>query len=237
MQFINSVLNVIYPNVCGICNKICKDDICPKCFVKLNERKICKKHIFLTKSYTNYFYIFKYDDFIRKTIIQYKFGNQAYRYKCFSKFIIKDKKICGFLKNYDIIIPVPIGKIRKQIRGYNQSELIAKELAKQIKNIKLETNILYKIKNTLPQSSLNKEQRKSNLKDAYIVKNSEKIQNKKILLFDDIYTTGNTVQCCGEILKSNGAYEIRSFNTCKRLKRKELIYGRFSRKYIRLCKK
>lgn len=219
MRFIHNILNIFFPNVCGICNKICSDDICVKCRIKLNEIKQCKKHIYLTKSFTTHMYIFKYEDIIRDNIIKYKFSEQNYRYKSFVKFIIKDKKIYSFLKKYDIIIPVPISKIRKRQRGYNQSELITNELGKQCKDIKVVTNVLYKIKNTLAQSSLDKEQRMYNLKNAYKVRNDEIIKDKKILLFDDIYTTGSTVEECARMLKNFGAYEVRSTYTCKRLEK------------------
>lgn len=208
MHFINVIVNIFYPNACGICGNISKYDICPKCIKKLNEIKQCKKHIYLTKSFTDEMYIFKYKDLIRECFIKYKFREQNYRYKAFANFIIKDKKICGFLKKYDIIIPVPISKKRMKQRGYNQSELIIKECAKLDKDIRVCTNILYKIKNSKPQSSLNKEQRKINLKGAYELKNSETIINKKVLLFDDIYTTGSTLEECAKVLKEARAYEV-----------------------------
>lgn len=217
MHFINSIINIFYPNVCGICDKISKDDICPKCMKKLKEIRICKKHIYLRKSFTTHMYIFKYEDIIRNNIIKYKFGDQGYRYKSFVKFMKNDKKICGFLKNYDIIIPVPISRIRNRQRGYNQSELIVKEFAKQVEDVHFANDILYKIKNTLPQSSLNKEQRKNNLNNAYEVRNIEKIKDKKVLLFDDIYTTGSTVGECARVLKLAGAREVRCINFSKRL--------------------
>ncbi len=208
MHFINGIINIFYPNVCGICGNISKYNICPKCIKQLNEIKQCKKHIYLTRSFTDQMYIFKYEDIVRECFIKYKFGGQNYRYKAFANFMIKDKKICGFLKKYDIIIPVPISKKRMKQRGYNQSELIIKECAKLDKNIKVCTNILYKIKNTKPQSSLNKEQRRINLKGAYRLKNSETIINKKVLLFDDIYTTGSTLEECARVLRQAGAYEV-----------------------------
>ncbi len=188
---------------------------------KLNEIKQCKKHIYLQKSYTTHMYIFKYEDIIRNNMIKYKFAGQTYHYKSFVKFMLKDEKICGFLKNYDIIIPVPISKKRKQKRGYNQSELIAKECGKSLENTQVAINILYKIKDTLPQSSLNKEQRMNNLNNAYQILNCEMIKNKRVLLFDDIYTTGSTVQECAKMLKNAGAYDVRSYYNCKRLERKE----------------
>lgn len=107
------------------------------------------------------------------------------------------------LKKYDIIIIVPISKHRKKERGYNQSYLIAKEISKIIK-IPIAKKILYKIKNTVPQSSLNRKQREENAKGAYKIRNTTKLYNKKILLIDDIYTTGNTVNECAKVLMHNG---------------------------------
>ena len=81
--------------------------------------------------------------------------------------------------------------------------MIAKEISKII-SVKIQKNILYKIKNTVPQSTLNKEQRQQNVEKVYKVKNIEKIKNKKILIFDDIYTTGNTVNECAKVLVEAG---------------------------------
>lgn len=208
MHFINYIINIFYPNACGICGNISKYNICPKCKARLNKIKQCKKHIYLTRSFTDEMYIFKYKDLIRESFLKYKFGEQNYKYKAFANFIIKDKKICGFLKKYDIIIPVPISKKRKTQRGYNQSELIIKECARLDKNITVCKDVLYKIKDTKPQSTLDKEQRKINIQGAYKVQNSNIINNKKVLLFDDIYTTGSTLEECAKVLKKSGAYEV-----------------------------
>lgn len=208
MHFINYIINIFYPNACGICGNISKYNICPKCKTRLNKIKQCKKHIYLTRSFTDEMYIFKYKDLIRESFLKYKFGEQNYKYKAFANFIIKDKKICGFLKKYDIIIPVPISKKRKTQRGYNQSELIIKECARLDKTITVCKEVLYKIKDTKPQSTLDKEQRKINIQGAYKVQNSNIINNKKVLLFDDIYTTGSTLEECAKALKKSGAYEV-----------------------------
>lgn len=114
--------------------------------------------------------------------------------------ILNNKNAFQIINGYDIIIPVPISKKRLKERGYNQSELIAKQISQNMQ-IKIETKCLYKNKNITAQSSLNKEEREENIKDAYIIKNKEKILNKKVLLFDDIYTTGSTANECCEILK------------------------------------
>lgn len=204
---LESILELIFPTTCGFCDKICKDALCKKCELKLKKYQInlLKKH--KKMSFNESMHIFRYEDLIREKIISYKFNNKAYLYKTFSKIILKNQKICGFLKKYDIIIPVPIHKKRKLERGYNQTELIAKEIANQT-HLKLEKNILIKQKNIIPQSSLNKSDREQNIKNAFIVKNIEKIIDKKVLLFDDIYTTGSTANECAKVLKKQGAKQV-----------------------------
>ena len=135
-------------------------------------------------------------------------SEKPYLYKSFCEIFVKNKKVCEFLKNYDIIISVPMYKKKKNQRGYNQSELIAREIAKKVKNIEYRSDILLKIKNTANQSLLNKEQRQENLKNAYEVKNKEYISNKNILIFDDIYTTGSTANECSKMLVEAGARSI-----------------------------
>ena len=133
-------------------------------------------------------------------MIKYKFNDASYLRELFAKLILKNKKVYRFLKNYDIIIPVPIHNKRRKQRGYNQTELIAKELAKKILNLEY-MNILTKNANAKPQSLLNKEQRIENAKNVYgVIKNID-IENKKILIFDDIYTTGATANECAKVLR------------------------------------
>lgn len=152
-------------------------------------------------------YSFIYEGIIRKLIIGYKFNEKSYIYRTLSNYILKNEKLIENIKTYDIIIPVPISKQRKKERGYNQSLLIAGQISKKA-FINLEKNVLYKTKNIVAQSTLNKEDRLNNIKDAYEIKNVKNIQNKKILIFDDIYTTGSTVNECSKVLIQNGAKKI-----------------------------
>lgn len=211
MKLFENALNLIYPRVCCICEKICNEGICKKCYLKIV--KSIKNNVDdytkdIDKNFNNHMYIFKYEGLIREKIIDYKFNEKAYLNELFVKIILKNEKIYSFLKKYDIIIPVPIHKQRKRYRGYNQSELILKKLADYMPDILLNTNILYKTKNIKPQSTLNMSKRKENIKNAYTVKNNKLIKDKNILLFDDIYTTGSTVNECSKLLKRSGAKEI-----------------------------
>ncbi len=157
----------------------------------------------------NYFdyhiYFFKYEGIIRQTILKYKFRDKSYLYKTFTNFFIKNENFCGFLEKYDIIIPVPISSKRNKERGYNQSTLIARELSKKMHK-KLVINCLYKTKNIIEQSKLSKEEREKNIQGVYSLKNYRKLENKKILLVDDIFTTGSTAnECCKVLYSANPA--------------------------------
>ncbi len=155
------------------------------------------------KSDTYYFnqliYIFNYEGIIRKLILDYKFNEKSYIYVSFVNFILKNEKIFEKLKSYDTIIPVPISRKRMKERGYNQSLLIAKKLSKDLR-IELQANCLFKTRNIIEQSKLNKEQRMQNIQNVYELKNEQILTNKQILLIDDIYTTGSTVNECSKVL-------------------------------------
>lgn len=203
---LEQILEQIFPTTCGMCGKIYKEPICNKCRAKINKEMICKKQYkYMSGEFVQFTYLFKYKNELRKILLSYKFKEKNYLYEFFVKIILKNEKVYNFLANYDIIIPVPLYYKKLKQRGYNQCGLISKEIAKNVKNLKYQDDILIKIKNNLRQSSLNSNERKSNVKDAYKINDFEnqklEIRNKKILIFDDIYTTGNTVNECTKILK------------------------------------
>lgn len=166
--------------------------------ITLNKLERCN----IDAEIVEFMYIFKYDGIVRNLIINYKFNDCAYLYKTFAKIILDNKKICDFIKSYDIIIPVPIHRKRKLLRGYNQTELIAKALAKTLENVTYNTKALIKTKNNSKQSTLSRLERERNVLNAYEFneREADKIYNKKILIFDDIYTTGNTIKECAKII-------------------------------------
>ena len=150
----------------------------------------------IESEFDEHIYMFKYEGLIRRLILQYKFQEKSYLYKTIVYFLLNNKKMFEIIKSYDTIVPVPISRKRKKTRGYNQSYLIAKDLTNII-GIKLENRVLFKTKNII-------EQRLENIKGVYEIRNTKRIINKKILLFDDIYTTGSTVnECCRMLKKAN----------------------------------
>ena len=96
LLFINHVINLIYPNVCGICDKICRNDLCQKCENNLKNIAKFKIDIHKDKNLRKHLYIFKYEGIIKERLISFKFNEKSYIYKSIVKFLIKNKKICRF---------------------------------------------------------------------------------------------------------------------------------------------
>ena len=195
-----------------ICGKIEPEWICNKGSYLLRKEAEaecgCIENFNNQESFSELLYLFNYKGIIRDLILKFKFQSCPYVSKVFVNFLLKNEKIFQKIEKYDTIIPVPISKERKKERGYNQSLVFARELCKYLENVVLIDNCLYKIKNTVPQSTLTKQQREENIKNAYELKNKQIIKNKKILLIDDIYTTGNTVNECAKILKAGNPKNI-----------------------------
>ena len=210
------LLDFIYPPVCSICGKLDKNSICKKCEIMLKRQAIFGIDDYSRKMryFSEHIYVFKYDGEIRKMLLNYKFNDKPYIYNTFVNFLKKNEKIFIQIKKYDIIIPVPISKKRFKERGYNQSELIARKIAKYA-GIKYANNVLIKTKNNIAQSLLEEQNRKENVKGVYKLNCSKKIKNKNILLIDDIYTTGSTVNECSKILKDADVNKIGIFTLAK----------------------
>lgn len=149
--------------MCGICGKGKNTYLCKKCENQLKGEAIFGKDKYQDKYFEYHFYIFKYDKMIRSLILDYKFNEKPYLYKSFTTFFKKYQKKYLQIDFYDIILPVPIGNKRKKERGYNQSLLIARDIAKEM-NIKLERNILIKTENNVAQSSLDKNRKRAECK-------------------------------------------------------------------------
>ena len=205
-QILESILNIIYPQICGICGKMNKNALSNRCQKKIEEEFIFKIDSYekdINKNFLEHYYFFKYKDLIRRQILDIKFREKPYISQTIAYFLKNIQKSFEKLEKYDIIIVVPISKERQRERGYNQSELIAKKISIMI-NVPIKKDILYKTQNTVPQSTLNREQRIENSKGVYMVKKCQNIKNKKILLIDDIYTTGSTLNECAKALRQKG---------------------------------
>lgn len=209
LKNIEKILEYIYPPKCGFCGKLEKSYVCNKCMNNLknihtsgvlSNKKMYEKSDIGEIFFDELMYIFRYETKIREILIAYKFSGSSYLYKSIVNFLLKDEKMVEKIKKYDTIIPVPVSEKRYNKRGYNQSYLVANEIGK-IVGIKRDINVIRKTKDIPQQSSLSKEERKYNVKNAYELL-KKNMCNERILLVDDIYTTGNTVnEICKELRK------------------------------------
>lgn len=231
------VIDLIYPRRCPICGEIvtprgelscpaCRKNLtwikeprCKKCSkpIEFFEVEYCfdceRKHHHYQKGYA----LWVYDKPMQKSIADFKFkGRREY-----SDFYINElvKRFGHDIKQLkpDVLVPVPIHKDKRLQRGYNQAEIIAKGLGKEL-NIPVLSELLQRNKNTLPQKQLNDKERLKNLEKAFNLSNEEykKYRNiiHKVLLVDDIYTTGSTIEACTNILMENGITEVYFVSIC-----------------------
>ena len=222
------VVNLFFPPRCEFCYELInwvpapKYPLCEKClyqvlFIGENACKTCGKQLneqecdycrcnIESRYFTSVLSACEYDGCVREKLLEFKFKGRKQLYKVFSAFIMEKLKMTNEQK-IDIIISVPLHFSKLRERGYNQSELIAKEIANQMK-LPLYSNGLIKNKLTQNQSTLDKYGRSVNVRNAFEILNDKELKGKRILLVDDIITTGATVNECSKILKAAGAEEV-----------------------------
>jgi ComF family protein len=205
----NFLLELFFPQFCLLCKKE-GEYLCQDCRATLEISLSHQKYS--TKNLNDLYFALPYQNHFVKNLIQ------SFKYEPFIKELSKplasliiehfqliEKPITDF-SNY-ILIPIPLKEKRQRWRGFNQAEEIAIELSKFLK-IPLINDVLIKIKETLPQVELSERERKENISGAFSLKNNEKIIGRKILLVDDVYTTGSTMEEAARVLKKAGAKEV-----------------------------
>ena len=112
------------------------------------------------------------------------------------------------LSDNDLLIPVPLHPRRLRERGFNQSLLLARQVSRR-RSIPINFTALQRARQTHPQTQLSGAERRKNVGGAFDVKKKEAVEEKKILLIDDVFTTGATVQECANVLRKAGASEVQ----------------------------
>ena len=198
------ILSWIYPNKCICCKNIVSADrnICDKCISYIRGNSKITKIFYKKSSAVLCASAIKYNYHIKSAIWKFKFRNMKFYADIFSEEMYM--AVSTYFKdiNFDYISCVPLHKSKFKERGYNQSELLAKSLSKKL-NAKF-VPILVKNKNNLSQHDLSFTEREINIKGVYSINDGVNIdKSKKLLLCDDILTTGNTLKECIKTLKEN----------------------------------
>ena len=224
MNFLDTILNVVFPVNCISCGKE-GSDLCINCLLDSPPAE--------RESASWIFPLFDYRHIpIKKSIWLLKYKGKKKLAGIFAEImygkIIEELSELSALSNFrePILIPIPLSKRRFRERGYNQAELICKELTKLDLNTNLrysvdtklernfyfEKNVLIKIKETEHQANIkNRRERLKNLSDSFFVKNPETVKGRNIILIDDVITTGATLNEAKKILKQSGAKKIIAF--------------------------
>ncbi len=188
--------------------------ICGRPFINPNDiSHTCGECIKTSRNFDSSRSIFVYESILKNNIISYKFMRDITLANVFAGFM--QSYIASELENaYDIIIPVPLHKKRLRERYFNQALLIVNGVPKN-NQIKVDKYSLKRIKYTSPQVFLRGEERQKNVKGAFEVSNTEAVTGKRILVVDDIYTTGSTVNECSKVLKKAGALSVNVLTLAK----------------------
>ncbi|HOP55720.1 MAG TPA: ComF family protein [bacterium] len=219
---------LIFPSRCLVCKRISREIICSECLSRVSPVpipvcKICgspveKSNIcFRCRQNLPYFSRARsyalYDGVIKTAIIRFKFE--------------KKKRIGEFLGNLlgefalnlnwkmDVIVPIPLSDRRLKERGFNQSEILALEVGKILK-LPVSSGLV-RIKETVPSISLSPAERIKNINKAFLLSDRD-LKGKRVLLVDDVYTTGATVNEAGKTLLERGIKEVRVLTLARDLK-------------------
>ena len=226
------LLAVLFPRRCPICDElvilgevICtkceeklpylKEPMCKKCgkqlAIEMERREYCsdcarKAHFFRQGKG-----LFSYQKEMKRSMYRFKYGNRGEYAEFFARTAME--RYGDWVKSREIeaVIPVPMYVGKKRLRGYNQAEVFAKCLGVEL-GLPVEVRLVKRVKNTTPQKELSEKQRKDNLKGAFQVRTNI-VKYKKILLVDDIYTTGTT-DAMSECLLERGVEEVFFLSIC-----------------------
>jgi ComF family protein len=234
---IEAFVDILYPRRCPVCGDIVKprgELACPSCRKKLTpiDEPRCKKcskpiesvekeycHDCETKEfhYVKGYALWTYDALLKKSIADFKFHGR----KEYCDFYIEEiiKQFGAEIKRIapDVLVPVPLHRSKQAQRGYNQADILAKGIGDRL-NIAVISHLLKRNKKTIPQKQLNDRERLRNLEKAFTYSNEESRKFpgiiRKVLLIDDIYTTGSTIEACTKVLLSNGIDEVYFLSIC-----------------------
>lgn len=220
---INRILHILFPETCPACSQTASDHrtapICADCWNTISRYagtvcricgtplpsdsgRVCGSCIKDAPVFTSARSFGIYEGPLRKAIGLLKYHGIKRLAGPLSDIIMSID-----MPEADAVMAVPLHVNRLRERGYNQSALMAKRIARHM-NISFEADCLIKVRDTLPQVGLHFHERMKNIKGAFTVRDSRPVRGKDVILVDDVVTTGSTIRECARILKQAGAANI-----------------------------
>ena len=200
------LLELFFPPKCILCHELLaegEEDLCEECRIFAPEYPERKKRMQFLDSYAAVWY---YEGDVRKSILRYKFGHASFYASAYGQMLGRKIKRM-YPEGFDVLTWVPISSLRKLRRGYDQVALLAEAVGAELgmKPVPL----LKKIRHNRPQSGISEEaERRANVLGAYRELDRAAIAGQRILLLDDVITTGATAGECARVLLTAGAKEV-----------------------------
>ena len=199
------LLELLFPPKCILCRRVLhagQTDLCRSCRSEQEPWRISKRKPQFLDSITAVWY---YEENVRHAILRYKFYRARHLAAGFGRNLAMRLQQRDW--EYDILTWVPVSRLRRLTRGYDQVELLAKAVGKELGVTPVPT--LKKIRHNRRQSGIHSEaERKANVLGAYRVLSPQGVRGKRILLLDDVLTTGATAGECARMLLTAGAKEV-----------------------------
>jgi ComF family protein len=214
LNLFSDFISLFYPNYCYGCKGTLvkgEDTLCTRCLFDLpktnyhlahsnpiKERMSGRLHL----DYALAFLKFRKEGIVQHLLHELKYNNRPEVGVRLGKQYGKElKENC--IDGFDVIVPVPLHESRRRKRGYNQSAMFAEGLSESL-GISWDESISLRTSSTTTQTKKTKAERWNNVKDVFAVRNTDGIKNKRILLVDDVITTGATIEACGRHLLDQG---------------------------------
>lgn len=202
----DAVMDVLFPRKCVLCQKLLEKDetdLCRDCRVNSPECLKRRKKFSFLDSWTAIWY---YEGNIRSSILRYKFRRARHYAPVYGRLLAMRLQN-DYPDGFDILTWVPVSGMRRFTRGYDQVELLAEAVGAELGMEPV--RLLRKIRNNRPQSRIaSPEKRRANVLGVYRPEHAEQIRGKRVLLLDDIITTGATAGECARVLLTAGAKEV-----------------------------
>ena len=202
----DAILEILFPPKCILCGKVLERGEQDLCRVCRTASPVCPKNNLKFSFLDSWLAVWYYKGYIRKSLHRFKFGRARHYAAGYGKLLAM-RLLTEYPEGFDVLTWVPISKLRRFTRGYDQVELLAKAVGAELGMEPVAT--LKKLRNNRPQSSISGQaQRRANVLGVYRAIDPELIRGKRILLLDDIITTGATAGECARVLLTEGAKEV-----------------------------
>jgi len=206
MRLYHALLEILFPPKCVLCRRLLKQgetDLCPSCRIEAPEYPSGKRKLQFLDSFAAVWY---YEGSIRRSLLRYKFYG-ARNYASSYGRLLAMKLLKELPEGFDVLTWIPVSRLRKFRRGYDQVELLARAVGKELGVQPVP--VLRKIRHNRQQSRISDDaKRRANVLGVYRVMDPDAIRDKRVLLLDDILTTGATVGEAARLLKTEGAKNV-----------------------------